>query len=460
MKENKHTRKKRVERSYLQILRNSNLVFCLIFAVYSLITSGYYWGVNLVNGTLAIVLAGIFYYFSSCTKVNHIYVHLRGSLFFYAFFAVSLCGMICFLYEGNSMMFSHGSDAYNYLYYASKMADMGWVERLNYIADRYKYDDWGAFYFMSIVFTFINDKLALNFVYILLIVATGLKIYKTGIFMMSKKYAFLCALTYSLSSYSIFFGASCLKECVFIYLVVSAYYSYYRFSFEHRLFHLYVMLAWLICILFFRPIVVAFIGIGAITPYIFEAKHNGKIRLGIFVLIPIFIYLLYNDLSSSVAGYTLGGNIDEVVDSREAYNNNASLTYAASYAGALIGPFPTFRADKNVLTCFYGYGLLFRLLLNPFFWMALVFSVIKKVKTVSPLLVSAVLEMISLASIQQGLELRKGLPHLVMVYWVAFWFLEKMDRKLVSTRFNKVGSYVVTIWTYATFFISLLWNIR
>jgi hypothetical protein len=51
---------------------------------------------------------------------------------------------------------------------------------------------------------------------------------------------------------------------------------------------------------------------------------------------------------------------------------------------------------------------------------------------VLPLFTFTVLEMLALAIMNDGLELRKAMPHISTFYMAAFWFLSKYDEKALQ----------------------------
>lgn len=166
-------------------------------------------------------------------------------------------------------------------------------------------------------------------------------------------------------------------------------------------------------------------------------------------------------MSEAAIRYT--HNID--FESKQFQIGSARFAMLTSTIGALIGPFPQLLNTREYLyyVPIYGPGLLFKFLLFLPFWKGLFYCVRKRYQQVIPIYSFCIMEMIALAIVNDGLELRKALPHLPFFIMTAFWFLNNYDEE-ANGNIQKSSYYIWTQREYSlcvliVFFSTLAWNL-
>ena len=156
-------------------------------------------------------------------------------------------------YTGNTFLFSE-VDARKYEYHSMIMKDMSFFNALQYISAIWSYDDWGAPMAIAFVMKIFPFKFFLNFIYIILNKINACLLFEIGKNIMSKQYAYLASLSFSVASYSIFFMGSFLKEEIMIFLVIVSMYFLYKYWSTHNI--IYIVLGMVVSsfVIFLSPL--------------------------------------------------------------------------------------------------------------------------------------------------------------------------------------------------------------
>ena len=266
---------------------------------------------------------------------------------------------------------------------------------------------------------------------------------------MSKQYAFICTLSYAISSYSIFFMSCFLKEETMIFLVITSMYFLYRYRETKNLMFIVFGGFLSLLIVFFRPPVAIFVWIAYSTLLLFGNKSN-VIRGG-FIIIGLSIFALAaNMVQYSADRYAHGGEIT----TSYMFTTTSLFQKIILYTGAFIGPFPQLLQTTQALTykSLFGAGLLFKFLLFFPFWKGFIYAIKSKSYDVYPLFMFALLEIVGLSIALDGLELRKAMPHIPLFILAAFWFMDKYDEDADDA----VQNTPYYIWTQREFNICIV----
>lgn len=386
--------------------------------------------------SLALVYSQIGIDEGKCTKVR-----LFSITFIYSFLLVSVFLFYSYNVEGNTFLLSE-TDSRLYEKVVYKMLYLPYKDSFVYLFEKYKFDDWGGPIYMSSVFRIYPDKLFLNFVNTILTSVSSLFVFKIGERLMSRKYAYLSALSYAISSFMIFFNGSFLKESSFVFFVILLINSIYNFIIEKRKISLIYIVIYSCVLLLFRPAVVVCVICG-FSVYYFVRKGYGVYKLGLILLVILFISYLLSSLLSIFNHYTLSGDIAKLMLTKDTkYGLSREMTYILNWFGSFCGPFPSILGT-NMTSCFYGSGLLYKFLLLPFAIIGLVKVVKLRIDYMFPLLVFFVLESFFAALVQKGMELRLTLPHIFIYYIFAFWTMEKVE----------IGELRINKWIENSFFV-------
>ena len=385
--------------------------------------------------------------------------NLGISVFIYGFLILSVFLYVSFMYEGDTFLFNK-VDAKTYEYGSMLMANMPFDAAFNYLSRQYQFDDWGAFIVMSSVLSIIPDKLFLNFFYLIIGTITAVTIFKMCTRIMLRKYAYMSAISYCISSFAVSFYGFFLKETFFIFLVVGSMYFFMKYVTRGNFLNFILAIIVSLFIVFFRPAVVLFLWISFASYFLFGARVRipKVFKLLIIVVIAAQFAVSAMEMASS---YSMGGEFLEQAATRENERSGSSgiFMFLVVGIGTLLGPFPTLIATESnsPITVLYAPGLLYKLFLALPFWMAVIYSIREKIYKILPLIVFVIIESLHLILIQQGLELRKGLPHVFAFYIVAFWYLSQIEEGKIK------GKLYHKLFPYSCILIALIilgWNMR
>ena len=231
---------------------------------------------------------------------------------------------ISYYYDGDTFMFSK-ADAMSYYTESMRVSDIGFLEVMKDLTQRKAFDDWGAYFFDSLMMSIIPSKLFLNAIYMILGATSSVFLFRISKHYMPDIYAFLAALGYGTSSFLVFYNCTFLKEPLFVFIVVSAVYNLFRYLTTKSLGALFLTFLCLTFILFFRPAVAAMLAVSALAYY--GITQRGKaISLFIYVGGAVGGVVAMTMMKGAVDAYTAGGDVDAVI----AYRSNENYLLVSS----------------------------------------------------------------------------------------------------------------------------------
>ena len=281
---------------------------------------------------------------------------------------------------------------------------------------------------------------------------------------MKKEHAFIASLSYSIASFSVFYHCSFRKEHIMVFVIISGYWFFYKYLSNKKIIYLLLALFVSLFVLLFRPVVTILIWVAFFSYFVANGWGSSKMIPTLFALF-IISSLAFSFIYDSIDHYTAGGDVTQ----NENYAHATTFSIMVSSIGVLIGPFPQLLFLKNLVASqipLYGSGLLFKFFLFVFFWRGFVASIKNRVSTVLPLYVYCILEMVALAVVNDGLELRKAMPHISIFYIAAFWYISKYDSEVEADDSKPyIIPYVQTkhVWFITACFVfvaSIFWNTR
>lgn len=364
---------------------------------------------------------------------------------------------------GNLFVFSE-ADAVGYHDLGLFLRDQPLSFTFGHAAEFYRYDDWGAVVLIPLILRLVPHKLFLNAVYFCLGLLTSRKLFDLGRRMMPPRYAFMAALTFTLSSFTLFFYASGLKEAFMICLSTLSMQAFYRFLDSRRAGALAAALFWGLGLLFFRPAVSLFLFVSQGLTLLLMQRRRAVTRYATLGGLFVGLLLLWGLMGESFTRY-VGASTDQYLArldymASEALGTRAS--FVVSCVSALIGPFPSILPKSTPQGLSYlslfAPGLLYRLMLALPFWWGLGRALHRGLVRTFPLFLFPLLEMLSLSLILEGLELRLQMSHLPPVYVFAFWSLYMWD----SGQWPPSRGFctLCNFWPWAVLCVGLLWNLR
>jgi len=176
----------------------------------------------------------------------------------------------------------------------------------------------------------------------------------------------------------------------------------------------------------------------------------------------VFLVSIADDLISIFSHY-MGGGFDMLIYARESQGmiiGSLPFTYSVNILAQLIGPLPTLISENKIMLTFFAPGLIYRVFISFPFWLGVLYIYKKKVYKLYPLVFFVIMEMASLATILEGLELRKSLPHIGLVFIIAFWFMNQYDSKKIITKKRKKFKLFFKFSIFLLSIIILYWNFK
>ena len=383
-------------------------------------------------------------------------------IFIYTLLALFMQNFISYFYNDNYFMFST-TDAMLYHTKAIRMVSMpSLASAIDDYLQSMESDDLGMVLVLYPLYHLVESNLILNFVYLIANIISALSIFNISKKFMTIRYAFVATLAYSLSSFVLFFDATGLKESFMVMLTILAFDFYYRFIESKKIIYLLLMLLSLEAIMFFRPAISVLILAGMGISAFFSDDIKRYIKVTILLLFLAVLVLFGGAIMAEVDDYTAGG-IDGLIYARTIQGSiigGLPFTYAVNILSQSIGPLPTIISSKKVLTMFYTSGLIYRVLLSAPFWFGVIYIFKRRVYKLYPLVLFTIFEMSALAFLMDGLELRKAMPHIPMVFIIAFWFLDRYDIGAIKISKDYRFKRFFALLMFILVILILYWNFR
>jgi len=441
---------KQINKLYLII---SILIYIILFNKYS---EKFYFILPLAIFTIAMytTVLSVSYNIQKTKLILAIEILIYTSLFIFFYNSIS------YSYSGDYFIFSKG-DALFYHTQVLRIIDMPIGKAVSYYLETMSFDDLGMILILYPLYHISESNLTLNIFYILINIFTALGIFCISKNFMTKRYAFLVSISYSLSSFVLFFDSSGLKESFMIFLIISSYNYYYKFLKSKNILYILISILFISSILLFRPAISAMI-IASIGLSSFFQKKSG-IGIKIFALfLVVFLVSIADDLISIFSHY-MGGGFDMLIYARESEGmiiGSLPFTYSVNILAQLIGPLPTLLSENKIMLTFFAPGLIYRVFISFPFWLGVLYIYKKKVYILYPLAFFVIMEMASLATILEGLELRKSLPHIGLVFIIAFWFMNQYDSKKNIIKKRKKFKLFFKFSIFLLSIMILYWNFK
>jgi len=371
-----------------------------------------------------------------------------------------------FLIINFTYYFDHGSfmeytsaDSNYYDKMARTMQGMDFFDSISwFINSAFKGDteDLGGVLIPSIAYKFYTSTFSYNVFNLIAGIFIGINIYSISKNFMRNKAAFLAALTYIISSFSIYFYTTGLKETFFILIVVSSYNYFYKFLSSRSKADLIIMVLFLLSILFYRPAVLYMI---IISMLLAMKLIDISVKNFVYLLVGGLAFLILFQAPISMVVERYYGSSEHVAETHGQAGFQASyFNYVVGFVSAVIGPFPSFVPfyEKEAVVI-YSTGLVFRLVMSGVFIYSIFIIIIKRVKILAPILLFVLLEMFALSLILESFELRLNLPHFPFVYILSFYFL---DNYIYSNKRIEIKTRWIEFGLYASLFLVVFWNFR
>lgn len=396
-------------------------------------------------------------YFSREKAVHYTEKALFWIVILYGLMMATIFMLLSYSIDGDTFMFCK-RDAIKYYDNSMLSSEIGFVENASRIIRKFDSGDYGMFLFSSFLMYLIPSKLFLNAVYLLTGAVSSIMLYRMGQIVMPKMYAFEAALAYGTSSFLIFFHCTFLKESLFVFLIIASMYYFYVAAVQKNYFAFTGVVICLGLIVFFRPAVTAMLAV-SMAAYFAISQRGSALSLFLYMMIAIGLVASVTFLQEQVDRYTLGGDMDAIVEDTGTDNYSGSFNVFVSWFAAPFGPFPSlFPNAKSGIGYinFFGAGVLYKLFLVLPFWMGVFFALKQFNMDLITMIVFIVVEMLASGYVLASLELRKVMPHVPFMYilsFYGFYQIEKSDMDKTIQQWFELGGYAFVLG------VLLLWNV-
>jgi hypothetical protein len=330
------------------------------------------------------------------------------------------------------------------------------IEIRNLISEtKYEFDDMGMIFYVGMLYHIVDSPIIVKLANLVVNAFSIYLIYQISLSIMSKRFAALAALTFSASSFNIWFLVSGLKEPVMVLILLLYFHQYLRFSETRKLVYLIRAGIVMLGILFFRvPIILFMIAAVAGGEFLSSGLDLKKVMaaLSVFLGLLMFIFIF----SETIIWYSNRTNPAYRQDAEKAKKINPAIVTASG----VFGPFPTVTPkvkkryeDVSV----YAPSLIFKMFLSLYFVFAIYFIFKEKKYFFIPMLAFCWVELLGLSLIEQTFKLRYAIPHMPFVIIGAFYSLYYLYEKYP----DKNHGIKQLIWMSNIGLISIIffWNI-
>lgn len=397
-------------------------------------------------------LALLLYFSKRCNEIYSEKV-LFVVVFVYSMLLGTVLMAVSYIYDGDTFMFNKG-DAILYYKDSIRAYDVGLIKNMTFIMKKWEFDDWGSFFFDSLLMSIIPDKLFLNSAYMLCGGISSVLLFRIGRHYMPNTYAFIGALAYGTSSFLVSFHCTFLKESLFVTLIICTMYHICRFVHKESPYASFCAIIFLGLLFFFRPAVAAFI-IMSFSIYFAIKMRGSALSLFMYMVLIVIFLIAMRSMMDMADRYSSGGEEKLALSGNDKAYSGGFNTFVNLFGG-FCGPFPTIFTKQGEMPSsiqFYASGLTYKLFLILPFW-AGVFLVFKnKLFELFPITIFILVEMLACGMVVASLELRKVMPHVPLTYIISFYGLYKWEKSKCLQRIPKSLVYSLAI------VILVLWNI-
>ncbi len=435
-------------------------IILVFVALYFSLNNYYEWSYSVI-GINALNLAfftGVLY--SVMFKPQSFYNRKRliAIIFFYSLFFVTIYNTFFYLFSG-TFFSTAASDSLFYHNSSIKMSELGLSEGIDYFFIENTFEDLGAVLYMSTLYRLIPNPLIINAGNIVLGLIIAANLFSIASNFMQKKYAFFATLSFSASSFMVYFQSTGLKEVVFVTLIVVCVNYYYNYMYNKGKYSLYKLFAFVAMLLLFRPAVMGMLSLAMFSGYMLRNKNN-KNTIIIVGVIMVVALIVISQMQSTVDRYL--PSVDTISSRKDSsIQGGSGFGFFVSVLSAFIGPFPTiYPIIFREQVAFYSIGLIFRLFFSIYFIFSLIYIFINKKTQLYAIAAFTIVEMLSLVIILEVFELRLNMPHYPFIFILTFYFLNELNSgKIKKYKVKRIIKYT-QIWFIVAFLLVIGWNLR
>ncbi|MFY0593581.1 hypothetical protein [Roseivirga sp.] len=350
------------------------------------------------------------------------------------------------------------SDAPFYDEAGRQVAEGNLIEGIQTLIKETKYglDDMGMVFYVGMVYKVIDSPLLLKLVNLIINLLTTYLIFKLARPFMSKRFALLAALVFSISSFNLWFLIVGLKEPVVILLLVSYFHFLIKYMNTRKPGYFILMVLTGGSLATFRIALVLFTLVATAIAFVFRKGVDLRKALAIITLLGILgssLYIYRDPVSSLI-------NRENASVYKGDTETSSKINFPIVFAAGVFGPFPTIipktdklQADVSV----YAPSLILKVVISIYFLYGLVFMFKEKHYSMIALAAFCCIEILALTMIDSTFKLRYSFPHFPLFYIIAFYGMYYVfEKKWNESRLLREAAIGFQI---ASLGIVLLWNV-
>ena len=377
--------------------------------------------------------------------------------FVFCYIFVSLNYFLFIIYTSSVFEFT-GSDSYNYHFFASQISNTNIISGLNNFLKftKYGFDDSGFVLYLSIAYSILDSIYLIRLLNILYNALTIYLLYQIATYFIPKHLSFIATITYGISSFSIYYQSSGLKDTIMVLLIVLSFYYYYLYIIRRKLIFVFLFLLIALLLLFFRIPLTVFILTSVFISHLLHYKFNISTFVISILTFSVSLFIASN-YHSELIRYTKSYNT--TLRTESGIEKPTPFFMASAILAGIYGPLPTVipTYDKRD-TAMHAPSLILKSFLTSFFIFGIYFVFKYKYLNMLPLLLFSYMHIISLSYLAQTFKLRNQLPHFPFFIIVSFFslgILSYSDRHPVIRQICNVSFVVISalifFWNYLRF---------
>lgn len=358
-------------------------------------------------------------------------------VFLYNIVFVLLNIYLFYLYTGEIFEFT-GSDSHSYHLFASEYSKLPLIEGIKKFTSftKYSFDDTGYVFYLSTLYSIFNSPLICRIFNVLLNTFTVILLFRIAKNFMHVKYAFIASMVFGISSYTVYYQSSGLKETLMLLILVLAYYHYYEYLSKSYVKHIILFIFFTLVLMFFRvPLVIFILASVIITEYLKRGRKTNRILITVLALgVVTYIGLIYTEYLTMYVRrfnptlYTKSGLV--------APGNFLRIT--SIFAG-IFGPFPTVTPiEGNQDTVMHASSLILKGFLSTYFIFSFYLCLKRKEFLAFPLILFCILQIVSLSYLVHTFKFRNQFPHMAFLILASFYVINILFHEEGYRRIRKI----------------------
>jgi 4-amino-4-deoxy-L-arabinose transferase-like glycosyltransferase len=397
---------------------------------------------------------------ATTTNINNYEPRLIGIVVLYNLFGISLYNYL-FYFNGGSLLEFNPVDSAFYHNEALKMATYSINDIINHFDSIRAIDDYGFPLFIALLYKVFASNIVINLVYLIINARTVILLYRIGTNMVSNHLAYISALIYGISSYSIFYQSSGLKETLMVFFIINSFYYYHKFINQGKQKYLLFAIGSASLVVFFRVVVVLFILVSFI---INEQLREGKSikRLYVILLASLASFLFLENYSRHVFKFVR--SVDDILTLSAGSESTAlsgvsnQFAYMTAIGAGIIGPFPTILPKYGSETIsLFSSGLILKMFLSVYFVFSIPLAWSQKNAHAIPLIVFCLFQIFGLTYLLESFEVRKALPHIAILILLSVFAFEELKHGI--KRYRYYSRKIMYVFNIGIALSITLWNL-